>query len=251
MRHSCRSILSQLLFSENLGNARALIVGFATCCVLETHFYLNGGCQKATDAKHDYGHQVSNQMCCTVDWWIGAIGMGSAGFLALLATRSISRGEGVLGSCCSCFVAPVVAVCQGLSASGLIILAVAQMCWRVHWHALGASIFFGFGILMSALVIFTPRSYPPTGRRKASSIAARLLVAALMAATLLVSYVAQNFYIAEWLLIMGIAAALGSIQMDLLFGGHFQHGDWVTASMLAANNKVLTYEPPEFPDETF
>ena len=109
--------------------------------------------------------------------------------------------------------------------------------------------FFGFGILMSALVMFSSRSYPPTGRRKASSIAARLLVAALMAATLLVNYVAQNLYVAEWLLIMGIAAALGSIQMDLLFGGHFQHGD--SASMLAANNKVLTYEPPELPDETF
>ena len=238
-----------LFVSDLYGNARAFLVGFVACCVLEIHFYVSGGCDAATGAKEEYGHQVSNQMCCLTDWWIGAIGLGATGLLALQAAPGVFRRRGALGRCCRwrCWsgngagggcrgeggggleAAPFVAVCQALSAAGLVILAVAQMCWRVYWHAFGALLFFGFGMVMSGLVVFSARGVGSSsssgggggsggsgaGGGSALSRAVRALVLVLMAASFVVGTAAISMYIAEWLLIMGISAAIASVQLDL------------------------------------
>ena len=145
-------IQADLFVSDTSTGTQGLSWWIRRLLCAEIHFYVSGGCDAATGAKEE--HQVSNQMLPhgLVDW---RHRIGSDGLLALKRLRRLpwqarsarrwrcwsgngaeavsGRGRGWPRGCAVRRGVP------GLSAAGLVILAVAQMCWRVYWHASGRS----------------------------------------------------------------------------------------------------------------
>ena len=102
---------------------RAMVTGVIAVTVLEVHFYSSGGCSSEQEAREDYGHQISNQMCCVTEWVVGAIGLGGCGILVLCGVPLVYRApRGLFGRSLSSAVR--------LSLRG----AVQVLLLSRHWH---------------------------------------------------------------------------------------------------------------------
>ena len=208
----------EVMFGEVFGLGRAVVAGVTSLAVLEAHFYLSGGCSAARWAREKYAHQISNHMCCPVDWYIGAAGAGTTGILALLAAPSVRRRRDALGHCCCCCrgggarAAPAVAVLLAIAAVGLVLLAVFQMCWQPGLHAIGAVLFFVFGGAMCGVVVLSARD--AASRAHSGSLFARALTASLLLAGICLFFI-WNPFAAEWFAVAGITTGFASVQLDL------------------------------------
>jgi len=126
--------------------------------LLEVHFYATGGCGQERQARQDYGHQISNQMCCDTEWVLGAVGLGGCAILVMWGTPSVFRAPvGSFGRCCCCCCGGVdsaraVGILLSITAAGLLTLSVVQMCWSVVGHGFGALFFFGPGGVLVLLL---------------------------------------------------------------------------------------------------
>ena len=119
-------------------------------------------------AREDYGHQISNQMCCDTEWVLGAVGLGSCAILVLWGSPSVfGAPAGSFGRCCCCCCGGVdsaraVGVLLSITAAGLLTLSVIQMCWFVVGHGFGAAFFFGSGgvliLLLNATTLYCCKS---------------------------------------------------------------------------------------------
>ena len=149
-----------LFLDDSLWIARACICGLVTSIVLEIVFYSQGECADAREARRDYDHQVSNQMCCPTEWIIATVGFTITGVVAFFSVPRIYRANnlGMMRCCCGekrRKIEKTVAVLIGMESFGLIILSIFQMCWQIEMHAVGAFFFFLPGCVHIGVLLFS------------------------------------------------------------------------------------------------
>ena len=192
---------------------RSTIVAVITAIFLESVFYGAGGCEEADEAREDYDHQVSNQMCCLAEWLIAAIGFTGAGVLSLFGVPRIYRDTGdamgVVQCPARCFSEPAkrltrtLAVLLALEGVGLIVVAIFQMCWQVELHTIGVFLFFVPGTIHVILLTLSID-------RQADETTIVLLECspALLEIVAVVLRIFTGNYYAEWALIFSIGLAI-------------------------------------------
>jgi len=157
-------------------------------------------------------------MCCPVEWGISGFGLSLAGILLISAAPRVYCSPFALGSCRGRDVAPAVAILLVVQGSGLILLAVVQMCLQIVLHAVGAFAFFGVGTILifaSASLAVLPCGSPPAGARNEAMWLKCLRCIPLVVWTGAPVAKAWDGYMAEWLLGMSITVLLACYQFDL------------------------------------
>eukprot|EP00656_Telonema_subtile_P055798 TRINITY_DN874_c0_g1_i2.p1 TRINITY_DN874_c0_g1~~TRINITY_DN874_c0_g1_i2.p1 ORF type:complete len:290 (-),score=45.63 TRINITY_DN874_c0_g1_i2:74-943(-) len=217
----------------------AIAFGCVATVIQEIHFYSTGGCADERKAREDYGHAISNQMCCHTEWAISGIGFGLCGFFCLAAVWKVFATRRGLGRCCCCFrggldTAPYLAALLGITASGLILLTVAQMCWSLLAHGIGAVTFFFCGTVMIAVINFSARGQccaraenQPSLELEAQaqnaqqseeeSVRSRFTrISALVLGVVAAGVTLADPFVAEWIAIAAIALAVLHLQVSVL-----------------------------------
>eukprot|EP00938_MAST-03A_sp_MAST-3A-sp1_P007366 g7366.t1 len=205
-----------LFLDDSLWIARACVCGLVTSIVLEIVFYSQGECADAREARRDYDHQVSNQMCCPTEWIIATVGFTITGVVAFFSVPRIYRANnlGMMRCCCGekrRRIEKTVAVLIGMESFGLIILSIFQMCWHIEMHAVGAFFFFLPGCVHIGVLLFS------IDRLVRDSILTYIeLTPCFLSFVALILRIFTGNYYAEWTLIAAIGVALLVTQIRLL-----------------------------------
>ena len=77
------------------GLMAGILLGCITIVVQEIYFYVHGGCSAERDIREEYGHQISNQMCCDGPWVISGIGLTLTAICCSLAVPTVWRQQKV------------------------------------------------------------------------------------------------------------------------------------------------------------
>jgi hypothetical protein len=110
-------------------------------------------------------------------------------------------------------------VLLAIVSSGLVLLSIAQMCWSLRAHGLGAFSFFGAGfvaVLVSNLADRHPRDGGINSfhcKESAISRASRVFAVVLYAAAAPVVYYTE--YIGEWMAVLSVAVWVVHLQARL------------------------------------